>query len=110
MQQYGTKWRSYKGGKNAWSRHRYVYDEIEVRIAEGNSEADVLAALQERLSALTRAPRQGVRGKKPVKANWQGLYAELAKARPRPKRPRANDDEDEDDDQEGEDDQVGGED
>ena len=51
-----------------------------------------------------------MRGKKPAKANWQGLYAELAKARPRPKRPRANDDEDEDDDQEGEDDQVGGED
>ena len=48
------------------------------RTRAGEIEATVIAALQERLSALTRPqPQKGVRGKKPALANWKGLVAEL---------------------------------
>ena len=43
----------------AWSRHRYVYDEIRARVADGEAESDVITALDERLVALSRAPEAG---------------------------------------------------
>ena len=64
------------------THHRYVYDEIKARVASGETEAGVLNALQERLSALTPAPRGG-RGRQYSKANWAALVAELRTARPR---------------------------
>ena len=82
----------------AWSRHRYVYDEIRARVADGEAESDVITALDERLVALSRAPEAGKRGRKPAKANWQGLVKELARLRPRPKaRCEQGDDEEMDD-------------
>ena len=84
--EHGSRWRSYKGGPKVWSWHRYIYDEIEARLAAGEAEEGVISALQERLAVLTKTPPpEGQRGKKPAAANWQGLAAELAIARPRPR-------------------------
>ena len=82
--QYKTKWRTYPGGKQAWAWHKIIYDAIELRMHDGETEAAAIAALQERLSAHTKPPpQQGKRGRKPALANWKGLVAEL---RPRAER------------------------
>ena len=102
---YKTRWRCYKGGKEAWASHTYVYAEIERRIAAGAEEADAVGAVQKALDALRQPPVEGnKRGNKFAQVNWKALVASLRKANP--KRPRAEAEEEEEGEEEEEEEEA----
>ena len=84
VRDHGKKWRAPGGAsRTAWLKHSYIYEEIERRIKAGASEADAVAGVQVRLDAHAKPPLAARPGRKPTKANWKALVAELQREHPR---------------------------
>ena len=81
---YGTKWRSYDGGKEEFAWHSHVYEEIE-RLIEGGADAETaVKTLQEELDSYKKDSTGG-RGRKPtVSSQWRQLATRIRHAHPRP--------------------------
>ena len=87
IEKYGKKWRPPgNASRQLWRWHSFVYEEIERRIAAGASDAEAVAAVQERLDALKKPERPGKRGRACAAANWKGLVSELQREHPRSKK------------------------
>mmetsp|Transcript_18061 Transcript_18061/g.45254 ORF Transcript_18061/g.45254 Transcript_18061/m.45254 type:complete len:257 (+) Transcript_18061:381-1151(+) len=83
LEEKGKMWRRYTGGKEAWSDHSRVYEEIERRMKSGTSETQAVQQVQEMMDTLCKAPCPGQRGRKPAAFPLKALAAQLRKLYPR---------------------------
>ena len=81
--QYGTKWRSYKGGKEDFAWHSHIYDEIERLIAAGSTAEAAVSILQVELTSFQKDQNDGRGRKSTVSSQWRALVTRIRGSHPR---------------------------